>query len=60
MAEYKEIRLRAACHSMKYGHIKKWFLATYPQIDDFTPEQFLEETVQNNDNNFEICIDKAS
>jgi hypothetical protein len=40
MAEYKEKRLRAECHSMKYGHIKKWFLSTYPQIDDFTPEDF--------------------
>ena len=40
MAEYNEIRLRAECHSMKYGHVKKWFLSTYPQIDDFTPEDF--------------------
>ena len=40
MAEYQEKRLRAECHSMKYGHIKKWFLSTYPQIDDFTPEDF--------------------
>ena len=40
MAEYNEMRLRAECHSMKYGHIKKWFLSAYPQIDDFTPEDF--------------------
>lgn len=42
MAEYKEKRLRADCHSMRYGYIKKWFLEAYPQIDDFTPKQFLE------------------
>lgn len=40
MEEYKEMRLRAACHSMKYAHIKKWFLDVYPQIDDFTPEDY--------------------
>ena len=43
MAEYNEMRLRAECHSMKYGHIKKWFLSAYPQIDDFTPEDFQKE-----------------
>ena len=40
MREYNEMRLRAECHSMKYGHIKSWFLAAYPQIDDFTPEDY--------------------
>ena len=43
MAEYKETRLRAQCHAMRYGFVKKWFLAAYPQIDDYTPQQFLEE-----------------
>ncbi len=43
MAEYNEIRLRAACHSMTYGYIKKWFLSAYPKIDDFTPEDFEKE-----------------
>ena len=43
MAEYNEIRLRADCHSMKYGNIRKWFLSAYPQIDDFTPEDFKKE-----------------
>ena len=40
MAEYNEIRLRAECHNMKYGNIKKWFLSAYPKIDDFTPQDF--------------------
>lgn len=43
MAEYEECRLRAECHKMKYGHVKSWFLSAYPQIDDFTPQQFFEE-----------------
>ncbi|MBQ8003671.1 MAG: hypothetical protein IJ299_01055 [Oscillospiraceae bacterium] len=47
MAEYNEIRLRAECHSMKYANIRKWFLSAYPQIDDFTPEQYLEQIKEN-------------
>lgn len=43
MAEYQECRLRAECHAMRYGHVKSWFLSAYPQIDDFTPQQFFEE-----------------
>jgi hypothetical protein len=33
---YKELRLRAECHSIRYAHIKKWFLEIYPEIDDFS------------------------
>ena len=33
---YDELRLRAQCHSIRYAHIKKWFLQTYPEIDDFS------------------------
>jgi hypothetical protein len=40
MTEYEEIRLRAQCHSGSYGCVKKWFLQVYPQIDDFTPEDY--------------------
>ena len=47
MSEYNEMRLRAECHSMKYGHIKKWFLSAYPQIDDFTPEDFQKKCCEN-------------
>jgi hypothetical protein len=43
MAEFREMRLRAECHSMRYNHIKKWFLSVYSQIDDFTPEDFEKE-----------------
>lgn len=36
MKIYKELRLRAQCHSIRYAHIKKWFLGVYPEIDDFS------------------------
>ena len=48
MAEYKEMRLRAACHEVKYPHIKQWFLGAYPQIDDFTPEDYKNKLSQVN------------
>lgn len=35
MAEYNELRLRAKCHSIRYAHIKSWFLNVFPEIDDF-------------------------
>jgi hypothetical protein len=36
MKLYEEMRLRALCHSIRYAHIKKWFLEIYPEIDDFS------------------------
>jgi len=36
MKMYEEMRLRALCHSIRYAHIKKWFLEIYPEIDDFS------------------------
>lgn len=36
MKMYCELRLRAQCHSIRYPHIKKWFLGVYPEIDDFS------------------------
>jgi hypothetical protein len=27
---------------MRYGYVKKWFLAAYPDISDFTPAEFIE------------------
>ena len=45
--EYNEIRLRAQCHSASYGYIKKWFLKAYPQIDDFTPEDYKKQFESN-------------
>ena len=38
MEFYKELRMRALCHSIRYAHIKKWFLEVYPEIDDFSPK----------------------
>lgn len=32
LAEYKELRQQAECHSVRYPVIKKWFLRTYPEI----------------------------
>ena len=48
MAEYNEIRFRAQCHDLRYAHIKKWFLSAYPQIDDFTPEDYKRECEEQN------------
>ena len=34
---------------------EKWFLAAYPDIDDFTPQQYLEEIrAADNDDDFEV------
>ena len=54
--ELDEMILRARCHLEKYGNVKKWFLAAYPDISDFTPAQY-EETrkIENPDvHNFEV------
>ena len=40
---YKELRLRAECHSIRYAHIKKWFLKIYPEIDDFSGNKVILE-----------------
>ena len=37
--EYTELRHRAACHSIRYAHIKNWFLGVYPEIDDFATQK---------------------
>jgi hypothetical protein len=44
MAEFDEMRLRAKCHTISYAKVKKWFLEAYPDIDDFTPEDYQKET----------------
>jgi hypothetical protein len=48
MAEFEEKTLRARCHVETYGNVKKWFLAAYPDISDFTPEQFKENQKEVN------------
>ena len=35
MKEYKEMRLLAECHSVRFPHIKNWFLETYPEVKQF-------------------------
>lgn len=56
MAEFEEMLLRAKCHLEKYGNVKKWFLAAYPDISDFTPSQFIEKKEAEifNVNNFGV------
>lgn len=39
MKIYQELRLRALCHTIRYAHIKKWFLEFYPEIDDFSTKK---------------------
>lgn len=55
-AELDEMILRAKCHLEKYGNVKKWFLAAYPDISDFTPAQFEEKRALANPvvDNFEV------
>ena len=53
MEEFDEMTLRARCHVETYGNVKKWFLAAYPDISDFTPVQFKEEQEARNIENFE-------
>lgn len=33
--KYDEMRLLAECHSIRYPTIKKWFLATFPEVAEF-------------------------
>ena len=47
LAELEEMILRSRCHLEKYGKVKKWFLAAYPDISDFTPADFEEYKAQN-------------
>ena len=57
MKEYKEMRLLAECHSIRYPVIKKWFLAKFPEVAKFgvveaegeeteTPAQESKETAE--------------
>ena len=43
MKEYEEMRFRAECHEVPFSEVKKWFIACYPEIDDFTPDDFKKE-----------------
>jgi hypothetical protein len=52
--ELDEMILRARCHLEKYGNVKKWFLAAYPDISDFTPADFKEIQTAKADSLFEV------
>lgn len=43
MKEYQEMRFRAECQEKTFSKVKEWFVALYPEIDDFTPEDFKKE-----------------
>ena len=47
MEEYKELRLQAKCHSIRYANIKKWFLAMYPEVAQFGVTEIPESKVEN-------------
>ncbi len=52
--ELDEMILRARCHLEKYGNVKKWFLAAYPDISDFTPADFKDIQTAKADSLFEV------
>lgn len=54
MEEFEEMTLRARCHMETYGKVKNWFLAAYPDISDFTPEDFKKEIESEKIENFEV------
>ena len=60
MAEYREMRLRAECQMATFADVKKWFVALYPEIDDFTPEEFKEFQEANSDDRFFETREEAS
>lgn len=35
LEEYFRLRELARCHSIRYPHIKKWFLEAYPEVKEF-------------------------
>lgn len=35
MEKFQELLDLSACHSIRYPHIKKWFLNTYPEVAQF-------------------------
>lgn len=43
MAEFKELRLIAECHSISFPKIRDWFLETYPDVKNFSVEHLLME-----------------
>ena len=44
LAELEEMIFKTKCHSIRYAHVKKWFLESYPSIDDFKKRDTEERT----------------
>lgn len=47
MDEYKELRLQSECHSIRYPHIKAWFLKQFPEIEKFGKNKTEQDTLNN-------------
>lgn len=47
MMAYNELRHRTDCHSNKYGHIKKWFLKNFPEVNSFDLDMPRDFTVED-------------
>ncbi|MBR5291400.1 MAG: hypothetical protein IKU32_00630 [Clostridia bacterium] len=47
MAEFQQQLLLAKCHSIRYANIKKWFLASYPEVAQFGVTEIAESKVEN-------------
>ena len=61
LKEFEEMVLRSKCHAIKYPKVKEWFLEAYPEIDDFTPQQYLEEFGANdNTDNYEVVVEAVA
>lgn len=44
LSELEEMIFKTKCHSIRYAHVKKWFLESYPSIDDFKRRDTEERT----------------
>lgn len=59
MEEYKELRLISECHSVRYAHVKVWFLDKYPEIKKFGVSMKGEMAESNTaDNMIQLLADK--
>ena len=60
MTEFNEMTLRAKCHKEKYAKVKEWFLAAYPNINDFTPADYKDKCMaEKADDDYYEVIEEA-
>ena len=61
MAEFEEKCLRAGKNDNPFHRVRDWFFEAYPEINDFTPEQYREECVakETSSSHFEVIADAA-